>query len=599
MRSAILVFVAGLLLATSAVASSSATTSAPVATSGSSINDAPPPLADDIPEWLEIHKNSEIMEEMMELARKHHEKDIEKAKHSYISYTPEEAATAAAEEAENKNENVAFLNKLKYDHYSLSTPIDLPDFSNLLEPELFVTTKDTPLFSAEECHDVINRANQHFQTHNEGEWSTIPSGRYDVGGFWIYSIPSVQEWFNNMVKNRLFPLLKEKFPHFVDSLDDLVVDNAYVFKYTSETGRRTDIHTDSGCLSFTICLNGGPESETDFGGGGTWFMGIEPENSDGSSTSPPIARSDGVGGVLEMSMGQCTVRPGGVLHYGSEVTSGTRYIIGGFCMNAKKVEYVRMLLNVGQEFAQQSNHQKAIQAFEAAIALNPNFHGAYAHLAQSLIKLGQEQRAQTVLQHCLEHVNPHSSEVAYSLGAMYLEQNLEEKAKKCMEVCLQADEYDEDAMLCIAEACHSQGDISGEEEWYERLVSIPGGDKDLKIQAQAYCNLGILNQGKEKEIGYYKKSLELRPNAFSPLFSLASAYANRQKRELALELFHKAMRIAAPNTKQESETLTNMYKVSIGIVGDSPSSSQQEMMQRLIGLMGQENFDKLAALRGK
>ena len=598
-RSVILCMVVGCCLATSAVASSSSATTS--VTSRASLSDSPS-LANDIPQWLEVHKNPEIMEEMMELARKHHEKDIEKAKHSYISYTPEEAAAVASEEAKNNiSPNVAFLNKLHYDEYSVVTPIDLPDFSNMLEPNLFVTAKDTPLFSAEECHDVINRAEQHFKTHNDGKWTTIPSGRYDVAGFWIYAIPSVQEWFNDMVKNRLFPLLKEKFPHFVDSLDDLVVDNAYLFRYTSETGRRTDIHTDSGCLSFTICLNGGPESESDFDGGGTWFMGLQPKDGDGNSPPPPVARSDGVGGVLEMSMGQCTVRPGGVLHYGSEVTSGIRYIIGGFCMNKQKVEYVRMLLNVGLEFAQQNNFQKAVHAFESAIALNPNFYGGYAHLAQSLIELGEPQRAQTVLEHCLEHVNPHSNEVAYSLGTMYLDQGLHDKAKNCMDVCLRADEYDADAMLCMAAACREQNDAKGEEEWYERIISIPGGDKEAKIQSQAYCNLGILNQGTEKEIGYYQKSLEYGASAFAPTYSLASAYANRQKYELSLELYHKAMKLAKPGTKEESETLTNMYKVAIHIVSNEndKSSNQQEMMKRLVELMGQGNFDKLAASRGK
>jgi len=125
----------------------------------------------------------------------------------------------------------------------------------------------TPLFSIEECNAAIDHAEAYFRNQANGTWTTLPSGQYDVAGFWIKDIPQVHEWFNNMLKTKLFPLLVQQFPYFVESVDDLVVDNAYLFKYTPETGLRTGVHTDSGCLSFTIALN----SPEDYTGGGTWF----------------------------------------------------------------------------------------------------------------------------------------------------------------------------------------------------------------------------------------------------------------------------------------------------------------------------------------
>jgi hypothetical protein len=80
----------------------------------------------------------------------------------------------------------------------------------------------------------------------------LPSGQYDVAGFWIRDVPAIYEWFNRMVQEWLFPLLVKQFPHFC-------LDNAYVFKYTPKTGRQTDVHAYSGCLSFTIALNGNDE----------------------------------------------------------------------------------------------------------------------------------------------------------------------------------------------------------------------------------------------------------------------------------------------------------------------------------------------------
>jgi hypothetical protein len=553
------------------------------------------------------------MEHLFELARQRHDHDIQKARESYCFYTSDEAKAAAATAAtvmatEPTTTKLPPFDQRhwNWDEYAIvTTHGKIPDFADSLERNLFVSSKETPLFTATECHDLIARAEHHFQQEPyNGEWGSLKSGRYPVSGFWIHSVPTVQEWFNDMVKSRLFPLLQAKFPNFVNSLDDLVVDNAYVFKYTPETGRRTDVHTDSGCLSFTICFNGGPHAETDFEGGGTWFQGLQTiqkssSGSSGSSTekSPTRTGNDASGGVVEMSMGQCTVRPGGVRHYGCAVTSGTRYIIGGFCMNAKKVEYVRMLQNVGIDLRAKGDLIMATKAFEAAIALNPDTDGPYSHYAQALKDLGQEQKAQTVLEHCLTNVNPVSGEVAYSLGTMYMKQQLHDKVKRCMEVCLQADEHDVDAMMCMSQACAGLGDEMGEKQWYERIAYAPVS-VDVQIQSQAFCNLGVMAQGTPQEVELYQKSLELTPNAFPPHYSLASAYASKEDWDLALEWFHKAVSLATPGTREESMTLRNMYKVVMSKVNQehSESANPNDMRKLFMTLMGHENFEKLAVI---
>jgi tetratricopeptide (TPR) repeat protein len=450
----------------------------------------------------------------------------------------------------------------------------IPDFGDELQRKLFVTSAKTPLFTAKECHEVIENAEKHFQG---GPWSTLPSGQYDVNGFWIRDVPQVHAWFDRMVAERLFPLLKQKFPHFVDSVEDLVVDNAYIFKYTPETGRRTDVHTDSGCLSFTIAMNGNDE----YSGGGTWFEGLEGQHDS----------------VIEMNVGQCTVRPGGVRHCGNAVKSGTRYIIGGFCMNAKKVEHVRMLTSLGSQESLKHNDSKAQQALEAAIALNPDFDGPYTHLANLLQRQGDLPKAQKVLEHCFHHVNPQSGEVAYSLGAIYLDQGQLEKAKNCMEACLQADDCDVDAMLVMAQACAGQGDRQGEQAWYERLVSTPGASPE--VAGKAFCNLGVLHEGTEKEIEYYEKSLQFLPDSFPTRYSLGCAYASQRDWDSAVAAFRKAVQ-AGKNTEDESQALQSLYRVTAGkMQQDQPTgaSSREEMIQQFVDIMGQENYEKLVAMR--
>ena len=88
-----------------------------------------------------------------------------------------------------------------------------------------------------------------------------------------------------MLRTRLYPCLQKLFPSAAGDGSSLRVQSAYLFKYTAETGAATDVHVDSGLLSFTIALNG----RDDYDGGGTWFEATD--------------------SLVEMDAGEVTLRP--------------------------------------------------------------------------------------------------------------------------------------------------------------------------------------------------------------------------------------------------------------------------------------------------
>lgn len=515
-----------------------------------------------LPSWLSVHKDRELMTYLLGEARKRHVEAIQKAQASYFH--------GAGAESDEK------ISSLVMDEYDVKANGKIPDFDGELDRRLYVTSSKTPLFSAEECKDVVSKAEAHF---NGGEWTRLPSGQYDVAGIWIRDVPAVKEWFNHMLKERLFPLLVKKFPHFVPDIEDLVCDNAYLFKYTPETGRRTDVHTDSGCLSFTIALNG----EDEYDGGGTWFEGLDSGESESKSE------------IIEMDIGQCTVRPGGVKHCGHAVTKGTRYIIGGFCMSSKKIENVRMLLGLGSEEFNKGNNEKARQAFEAAIALNPDFDGSYSNLADLLTQSGDKAGAKQVLEYCFQNVNPKSGEIAFSLGARYLDEGLIEQTKDCMHVALEADDSDVEAMAILAEAYSKENDVSNESHWCEKIVSTPGASS--AAVGQAYCNLGVINAGKEREIEFYKKSIDLLPDRFVPRYSLGCAYATKKDYDRAIETFHGAIDVVEKNSEEDKRALQTLYRcVSLKLQAEKTASSQEEAVKTFMKLIGEDNYQRLASM---
>jgi tetratricopeptide (TPR) repeat protein len=544
------------------------------------------------PPWINMDR--EKLQNYLALAREKHARAVRQAESHYWSG----AKTHQDDETTDDSTTPSTPQALPLmDTYSIVPPATwkLPDFSEHLDSIIFVThghdanstttttDDETPLFSKQECQQVIADAEAHFRNNSQqpsSSWTRLPSGQYDVAGFWIHAVPAVHGWFNHVVKTKLFPLLVQQFPEFVSSIDDLVVDNAYMFKYTCETGRRTGIHTDSGCLSFTIALN----DPSDYSGGGTWFQGLKGGKDTGSTIS--------------MKQGHVTVRPGGVRHCGHAVESGVRYIIGGFCMHRDKVEYARQLNVIGQERVNRGDLQGAREALEAAISVNPHFDGGYSNLANVYEQLGQGDLAQKTLEHCLEHVNPQCGEVAYSLGVMYLDQKELDKAKKCAQTCLSMDDCDTDAMNILVQVCSMQGDKQGEEEWSRRIVETPGVSD--KLAASTYCNLGILKEGQDEEIEWYERALQVDPSLFSAQYSLACAYAERKQLEQAIESFRLAIDVARQTSRPElQDTLKTLYRVVVGVAQAEAQrgelTTQEAMMERIQTLMGRENYAELAA----
>uniref|UniRef100_A0A7S1C1Q8 Fe2OG dioxygenase domain-containing protein n=1 Tax=Corethron hystrix TaxID=216773 RepID=A0A7S1C1Q8_9STRA len=483
----------------------------------------------------------------------------------------------------------------------------LPDFGEELLPgsdegaeAIYVT--EPPLFSATESRSVIDMAEEYFSATNGGNWTTLKSGRFDIAGFWIKDVPAVHSWFKEALRTRLLPSLESNFPSFVgeagDGVNDLVVDNAYVFRYTPETGRRTDVHTDSGCLSFTIALNGRDEYE----GGGTWYEGLV-EEEDGKS-------------VIVMEEGAVSFRPGGIRHRGESVTGGVRYVIGGFVAHRRRFEAVRMLCALGFEKVGAGDLTGAADVFRVAVSLSPRFDAAYINLADVLGKLGRQAEAAEVLRRVTGGVNPRSGEAWFSLGDLLRQGEASggadlEGAAQCFDRCLEIDGRDAEAMAGHGAICSARRDQEGERRWYERVVK--NEETNRGTAASAYCNLGVLldeerqrNGGGEdmieREIDMYRKALDCDPESYSTHFSLGAACAEGGRWEEAAVAFRDAVGRAKEGDNEDIDrALAALYKAGLMSInneakkqaeaGKAPAS-QIEMMAKITGIMGEKNFSR-------
>jgi len=505
--------------------------------------------------------NHELSPTLKARIRQRHNDAVQSARDAYCC--AEETSTSTPEDA----------SKIKFQSISIPKPTAIPDFHKLFpNPCIHTSDPSTPLFTTQDCESVVEAANQYFQKTNGGEWTTLQSGRYPVCGFWIKDIPAVNDWFKAMLQQQLFPQLKKLFPEFVENMSDLVCDNAYLFKYTKETGQKTDVHTDSGCLSFTIALNDRKEYE----GGGTWF------DMDG-------------GKVIHMEQGCVTFRPGGIRHRGESVTGGERYIIGGFVMNQKKVEEVRMLTGLAMDLVNQGKLNEAEEVLRVAIRFNSHFDAAYINLADVLTKLNQGGEALKVLKKARE-VNPLNGEAAYSLGMMDKARGELDSAKECFDACLLADKFDSEAMLAHAIVCSESKDRDGEQKWFMKVIATPGVQKSTL--ASAYSHLGVIlgeKGDKDSEVVMYKKALALDPDSFHARYSLAIAYGEGSQYSKSIEAFRLAVE-SAPGPDMREKALKDLYRITAMKVNNDPSiksMGQEQVMQMFAECIGEQNFKDL------
>ena len=167
-----------------------------------------------------------------------------------------------------------------------------------------------PLLDPADCAWVIEQVEA--QAAISG-WTTDRHVQAPTTDIPVSAVPAIKEWFDTMLKSRLFPMVHSRFPYAIRSPEDLRVLDAFVVRYDAREQASLPTHQDENTFSFTIALNDRSEYE----GGGTAFEKLRPVGGDGS-----FERT-----VLNADAGGVVAFPGKLRHGGNVVTAGRRYII--------------------------------------------------------------------------------------------------------------------------------------------------------------------------------------------------------------------------------------------------------------------------------
>lgn len=189
----------------------------------------------------------------------------------------------------------------------------------------------TPLLTRTECDAMIQEADADYFG-----WRPSPA-RYGTdatrtgGMIPVEELQTTFNFVNEKLQARLFAAIVGAYPDvFRHGADGLRLQGARLVKYDAAAGGvELGYHRDGTLLTANIALNG-PE---DYGGGGTLVEAL--------LASRPVA--------ICLQAGHVLLHPGNVRHGGMAITSGVRYVLVCFVMDAHTVEHDRFCHQRGEE----------------------------------------------------------------------------------------------------------------------------------------------------------------------------------------------------------------------------------------------------------
>lgn len=204
-------------------------------------------------------------------------------------------------------------------------------------------------------------------------------------------------------------------------------------------------------------------------------------------------------------------------------------------------ESAEIQADLGSLYAKKQDWPKAIACYQKAIALNPNFAGAYRNLAKVFSKTGEREKAADVWYRALT-LEPDRSPVKQhlQLGKTLLEQGKTEQAVNCYRQAIRLKPE-------LPQAYHRLGDILTQQGNEPEAIALYQQSIERNPEdAESYYRLGQICAKQEKwdeAISYYRKSIEIQPSDDNAYHHLGNVLFNQQNWQEAADAYQRAIEL--------------------------------------------------------
>jgi tetratricopeptide (TPR) repeat protein/glycosyltransferase involved in cell wall biosynthesis len=230
----------------------------------------------------------------------------------------------------------------------------------------------------------------------------------------------------------------------------------------------------------------------------------------------------------------------------------------------------------GRDLQHQSQFRAAIECYERAIAIDPNYAAAHSNLGVVKQHAGRLAEAIAHYRQALE-IDPNLAETASNLGSALAEAGENEGAIAEYQRALSLNPNCAEALVNLGLLREEQGDVAEAVTLYEQAIQV---NPDCAV---AYLNLGIAleSQGKEAAaIANYSRAIEIDPNYVDALHNLGYASIRQGRIADAIAYYDRAMAlqpdlaetlIALGSSLQQQEKLDEALAVCQQAIQQLPS----------------------------
>ncbi len=221
---------------------------------------------------------------------------------------------------------------------------------------------------------------------------------------------------------------------------------------------------------------------------------------------------------------------------------------------SKNKNQPEILYKLGNAYCKKGELEKAVEAFNKATQLKPDYADAYQRMSEVSMQL--EVPADD-LKDCIGNVqkDPNNTNAHMKLGMTYYKRNLFDEAKREYETVIGLDPKNTDAYFNLGVLHQDFGSHDKAVEMYKKAVEFsPNHDK-------AHFNLGIAfyqTGHLEASVSEYKRVIEINPRYTDAYVNLGIVYFVKGDYKSALVVLKKALSFGS-NTAKVHYYLGNVY----------------------------------------
>jgi hypothetical protein len=264
--------------------------------------------------------------------------------------------------------------------YSVGKGNGGPSESVLNNGHLIFETKEAAIDESK-CEYFIRMARETIEREKYAEEQQLSSGdggtqdqqngrrtNSELGEARLSKLPSeALGELNSLLQEKLYPILTNRF-----GTEEVTVYDGLILGGIAPTTSQP-VHRDASLLTLNIALS----SPDDFAAGGTYIEGLENHN----------------GLPLRIERGQLLCHSSGVMHAGTSITSGERWVMVLFVIAKNEAQIARRTHAEGLELIESNLLSEAKLTFEAGLSAAPNDHILHMGLGQIASMRGEEQES--------------------------------------------------------------------------------------------------------------------------------------------------------------------------------------------------------------